>query len=68
MHLKQVTKSEFYAAVGSLDIQVEVRGQYHDDDYGTNFKLKNGRVVGKTVAIGQSPNYKPDNNYYLVQA
>lgn len=65
--MKQVTKDEFYAVIGMLDVLVSVRGQVKDKDYGTDFKLRNGKLVGRTVAVGDTPHYKPRNEYFLVR-
>lgn len=64
--MRQVTKDEFFAAIGPRDVEVAVRGRYRDDDYGADFKLKNGTLVGRTVATGDHPHYKPNSSYFLV--
>lgn len=64
--MQQVTQAEFYAAIGPLDVEVSVRGQYENPDYGSDFRLKGSRrLMGRTVCVGPHPRYKPDTTYWL---
>ena len=65
--MRQVTQSEFYAHIGPLDVEVQIRGRYTDPDYGTDFVLKSYpyTLVGRTVPTGPNENYKPIRNYFL---
>lgn len=66
---RKVTQAEFYAAMGGLDVRVRVRGSYTDADYGTDYvRQSNGQIVGQTVAVGPHPHYKPDCEFYLLDA
>lgn len=44
--MKEVTKEYFYSKIGKLDVTVYPIGNF---PYTTEFKLRNGRIVGKTV-------------------
>lgn len=64
--MRRVTEAEFYAAIRPLNVEVRVRGNYDDDDYGTDFHLAGGRgLVGRTRDVGDTPHYKPDTEYFL---
>jgi len=43
---REVSKDEFYNIVGPLDVTLSTLGNY---PYTTEFKLRHGRLVGKTV-------------------
>lgn len=43
---KEVTKDEFYKIVGPLDATLSTLGNY---PYTTEFKLRYGRLIGKSV-------------------
>lgn len=65
--MREVNARDFYAAVGSLDVDVGVRGRYTDPDYGIDFRLKgSGRVlIGRIVKHGPTPQDKPHSRYFL---
>ena len=44
--MKEVTKEYFYSKIGKLDVTVYPRGEF---PYTTEFKLRNGQMMGKVV-------------------
>ncbi len=62
MKLIEVTKEEFYSKIGPLDVVVSVR-----NDYSSDFKLRNGKLVGRTVPIPGPPYGQTNNRYFMFQ-
>lgn len=65
--MRQVTREEFYAVIGPLNVETTTRSNYNDDDYGTDFNLKdrNRTLVGKTVKGPVGQPWKPETSYFL---
>jgi hypothetical protein len=64
--MRKVSQDEFFAAIGKLDVEVSVRGRYHDENYGSDFRLKSNRaLIGQTRNVGETPHYKPNTEYFL---
>jgi hypothetical protein len=65
--MKQVSQNEFYAAIGKLDCHPMPSGRY---PYTSEFKTKDGRLVGKSVSYYTNPpNLWPVGvDYYLMEA
>ena len=63
--MNQVSKNMFYDAIGPIDCSPRVRGNYEDDDYGSDFVTPQGVIVGRTVRKGPTPHHKPETLYYL---
>lgn len=62
---RQVTCDEFYKSITPQDVQVSTRGVYRDADYGSDFTLKSGKLVGFTRSRGVNPEWKPERDYFL---
>jgi hypothetical protein len=52
MTTKQVTKDQFYAAIGPLNVHPCPIGEY---PYTSEFKTPNGKIIGKTVGRYTNP-------------
>jgi len=64
--MREVTCDEFFKAIDPLDVEVTTRGNYSDEDYGSDFHLKYPRrLVGRTLRIGGHPSWKPESRYFL---
>lgn len=58
--LVQVTKDEFYSAVGPLDVVVRIVPT------GSDFEMRNRQLVGRTIG-NQGHYWDADRTYYLVK-
>ena len=63
--MRQVTREEFYDIMRPLTVQISVRGRYGERDYGTNFTLMDGTIVGKTIAQRYAGVYNNLNFYFV---
>jgi len=61
--MRQVSKEGFYEVIGKLNCHPSVRGRYDDPNYGSDFKTPDGKLVGRTVAKGKIPQYKPEHDF-----
>ena len=65
---KEVSKEEFFQAINNLNVHPYPIGDYHSDNYRSQWKLPDGRIVGKSVPYGNTPHYKPNTRWYLSTA
>ncbi len=60
----EVTKDEFYAAMGRMDVHPQPVGPY---PYTSLFKTKSGEVLGKAVDYFPEGKALYETRYYLVK-
>jgi hypothetical protein len=65
--MRKVTQDEFYAHIGPLDVHPSIRpGPW---PYTSDWKLRSGLIVGKSVAVYiNGKNGLTRNEYYLSEA
>lgn len=66
--LTKVTREQFFATVGKLDVHPSSRNVPHTHpEYGADWNDRYGIVRGVSIQRGPTPHYKPDTDYYIAR-
>jgi len=60
--MKEVTKEEFYGAIGKLNCIPDPQGKY---PYTSVYKTPDGKEVGRVVKTLENGQYPPKSTYFL---